>query len=238
MVSRPRRRLPAGVTASMPRQVREIRGQLARCLIGEVQQEPAAALPDLRDAAQDFLFELRAHARKFAQFLVAAKLLELVDGGDLEVLEEHRDALGAESLDLEEFERGRREFFQQFVALVEAALRFDLLQHRGEAFADAWHIGDFALGIRQDRRDALGIAFDGRCAVAIAADAKAVFARNLHQVGGFVEDPREFTIFQDLILPGLGCECMAVLASDQCGRREITTPSERRRKRCSNPVRR
>ena len=154
----------------------------------------------LRDAAQDFLFELRAHARQLAQLLVAAQLFEFVHRRDLEVLEQQRDALRPESLDLEKFERRRREFLQQLIALVEAALRFDLLQHRGETFADAGNIGDFPLRIRQNGGDAFGIAFDRRSAVAVAADAKAIFARDLHQVGGFREDSCEFAIFQDFSL--------------------------------------
>ena len=49
-----------------------------------------------------------------------------------------------------------------------------------------------------------GIAFDRRSAVAIAADAKAVFAGDLHQVGGLVENPREFAIFQAFSLAFAG----------------------------------
>ena len=57
---------------------------------------------------------------------------------------------GPESLNLQELERRRREFLQQFVTFVAAAARFDLLQDCGEAFADARDIGDFAFRIGEN----------------------------------------------------------------------------------------
>ena len=111
------------------------------------------------------------------------------------VLEEQRDALGAEALDLEELERVGGNCASS-VSRFSKEPRFESSsQHAGQAFADAGNFGDFALGVREDLVDALGIAFDGRCAVAIAADAEAIFAGDLHQVGGFGEHPRKFTIF-------------------------------------------
>ena len=43
--------------------------------------------------------------------------------------------------------------------------------------------------------DALGMAFHSGGAVAIAADAEAILAGDLHQVGGFVKDARDFFVF-------------------------------------------
>ena len=77
---------------------------------GVAQQKAAGALAILRDGAQHLLFELGAHARQLAQFLLLAEALQFVDGADAEVLEDQRDALRAEALDLEELERGGREF--------------------------------------------------------------------------------------------------------------------------------
>ena len=92
--------------------------------LGIAQQKAAGALPILRDGAQDLLLQLRAHARQHAQLLLLAEALQFVDGADVEVLEDQRDALGPEPLDLEELERGRRKFRQQHVApLAGAALQ-------------------------------------------------------------------------------------------------------------------
>ena len=101
-----------------------------------------------------------------------------------------------EPLDLQKLERGGGKLEQQFIALVATAVRFDLLQHCREPLADPRNIGDLALRVCENVGDALRIAFDRGRAIAIAADAKAVFARDLHQVGGLVENPREFAIFQ------------------------------------------
>ena len=98
--------------------------------------------PKLGDPAQNFLFELRAHARQRAQLLVFAKLLQFIDGADLKMFEEQRDTLRPQSLDLQKIERGGRKLQQQFIAAIAAAALVDLRQHRGESFADTRHIGD------------------------------------------------------------------------------------------------
>jgi len=150
----------------------------------------------LRDAAQHLLFELRAHARKFAQLLVAAELLQFVHRCDAEVLEQQCDALWSEPLNFQELERHGREFQQQLIAFVEAAALVDVLQDGGQAFSDARNVGDLPFRIRENSGDALGITFDRGSAVAITADAETVFARDLHQIGGLIEDSCEFAIFQ------------------------------------------
>ena len=195
MVSLPRRRLPAAAIFSMPAGFRKIRDQFRRDLLPEAQQETAGALAILRDRLEHLLFQLGAHARQLAQLLLLADALQLVDGGDLVVLVDQRDALRAQALDLQQLEQRGRKLRQQRVALFERAALGEFLEHARDAFADARNLGDLALGIAQDVVDALGIAFDGRSGVAIAADAKAVFAGDLHQVGGLGEHPREFTIF-------------------------------------------
>ncbi len=112
------------------------------------------------------------------------------------MLEQQRDTFRTQPLDLQEFERRRRELQQQLIALVATPLGFDLLENSRQTFADPGDIRDFALRIREDPGNALRITFDRGSAVAVTADAKAVFARDFHQVGGFVENLRKFTIFQ------------------------------------------
>ena len=114
----------------------------------------------------------------------------------MEVFEDERDALGAEALDLEEFERAGREFRQQQVAALAGAAFGDLGQHLGQAFADAGNVGDLAVGVAQDIGDTLRVAFHGGGAVAIAANAEAIFGGDLHQIGGFPEDARDFLVLQ------------------------------------------
>ncbi len=92
----------------------------------------------------------------------------------------------------------------EFIALVEGAVRFNLVEHRGKTFANAGNIGDFALGVGQDIGDALRMAFDRRRAVAVTADAKTVFAGDLHQIGRFVENASEIAVFQAFSLPAAG----------------------------------
>ena len=111
---------------------------------------------------------------------------------------------GPEALDLEELERGGRELCEQHVAPLAGAALDDFREHGGEAFADAGNVGDLALGVAQDVGDALGIAFDGGGAVAVAADAEAVFAGDLHQIGGFPEHARDFFVLHVLSLASTG----------------------------------
>ena len=101
---------PAGVMASTPGVCRQMLDQIRRpCSRPIAQQIASAALAILRDGAQHLLFQLRAHARQLAQLLFPAEAFQFVDGADVEVLEDQRDALGAQALDLEELERARRE---------------------------------------------------------------------------------------------------------------------------------
>ncbi len=78
-------------------------GEVWNYLIGrslaEAHQESARALPVLRDRLQNLLFELRAHARQFAQLLLFADPLQIIDGCDFMVFPQQGDAFGPESLD-------------------------------------------------------------------------------------------------------------------------------------------
>ena len=128
------------------------------------------------------------------------------------MFEQQRDALRPESLDLQELQRGRPETS----AAARRACRTDrarssFLQHGGEAFADAGHIGDLAFGIVQDVGDAFRITFDGGRAVAVAADAEAVFAGDLHQIGGFIQQACEFAVLQSMMIRS--GQCIPVLCS-------------------------
>src|SRR5215469_8024021 len=82
--------------------------QLACHVLGVTEQIPSASLAILRDGAQYLLFEPGAHPRKITQLLIETEAFQLVDGGDMEMLEDERDALGSQALNLEELERGGR----------------------------------------------------------------------------------------------------------------------------------
>jgi hypothetical protein len=163
---------------------------------GIAHQIPPRAPAIVGDRPQHLLLELRAHARQIAQLLLDAELLELVDRSRRVVLEDERDALGPEPLNLQKFERARREFLEQLVAPLVGSPLDDLGDNHGQAFADALDLGDLAVGIAEDVDDAFGEAFDGGGAVAIAADAEAVVPIDLHEVGSLPEDARDFLILQ------------------------------------------
>ena len=150
-----------------------------------------------RDGAQHLLFELGAHARQLAQLLLLAEALQFVDGADVEVLEDQRDALGAEALDLEELERAGREFLP---AAGRAARRSRVRRFRPAPAASPLPMPGMSVTLRSGSRriSAMrsGIAFHGGRAVAIAANAEAVLAGDLHQIGGFPEHARDFLVLQ------------------------------------------
>src|SRR6516162_7645273 len=68
------------------------------------------------------------------------------------------------------------------------------MQNRADAFTDPGNIGDLALRISQDVVDPLRVALDDSSGVAIAPDAEAILARDLHQVGGFIEQAGELPV--------------------------------------------
>ena len=200
-VSRPRRRLPAGVIASTPGVCRSVGDQFGGHAFGVAQQVAAGAQAVLRDGAQHLLFQLGAHARQHAQLLLLAEAFQLVDGADAVVLEDERDALRPEPLDFEELERAGRELLR---AARRAARRSRCStisrQHRRQALADAGNIGDLARRIAQDIGDALGMAFDGRGAVAVAADAEGILAGDLHQIGRLPQHARDFLVLHPMTI--------------------------------------
>ena len=171
-----------------PLDAREILDQLLSGAVGEVDQKPSGASFVAFDAAQDLLFELLAHARKGPQLAVAAELFEPVDGADAEVEENGGDAFRTESSDFEQFERRRRILLQQLIAPLETASLGELMQGRGDSFADALDLGDLALGVIDNCFDAPRVAVDDDRRVAVAPDAEAVHIGDLHQISRFVEE--------------------------------------------------
>src|SRR5947209_1234647 len=61
-----------------PAGFRKILDQFGPNAVTEAQQKSSRALPVLRDRSQHLLFELGAHARQFAQFLLFADALQIV----------------------------------------------------------------------------------------------------------------------------------------------------------------
>ena len=116
------------------------------------------------------------------------------------MLEEKRDGLWTQTLDLKEFESRGGKLLQQFVPFIERAALADFLENCRKALPDAGDIGHLAFGIRQDIGDAFGIAFDRRSAIPIAPDAKAVLACDFHQVAGFRQNAGEVSVLQVLSL--------------------------------------
>src|ERR1700729_2663186 len=94
--------------------------------LAEAHQESSGPLAVLLDRLQNLLFELRAHAWQFAQLLLFADPLQIVDGRYLMMFPEQGDAFGAESLDSEQFENRRWELLQQQITLIEGSTLADL----------------------------------------------------------------------------------------------------------------
>ena len=76
----------------------------------------------------------------------------------------------------------------------------DFAQNGCKALSDTGNVRELALGVGENVGNALGIAFDRGGAVAVTANAETILTRDLHQIGGFVEDAREFTVLQESIL--------------------------------------
>ncbi len=112
------------------------------------------------------------------------------------MLQDERDAFGPEALNLQEFDRGGREFLQQQIAALAGAMIDDLVQHHRQPFADARDVGDFAGRVGEDIGDTLRIAFHRGGAVAIAADAKPILGGDLHQVRRLPQHARDFLVLQ------------------------------------------
>ena len=109
-VSRPRRRLPAAVIFSTPCSSPRYVGELSAT---PVRRSSAGSV---RCCCRYCAIERRTFSSSLApmrgsvaQLLLLAELLQLVDGADLEMLEEQRDALRPEALNFQKFERGRRD---------------------------------------------------------------------------------------------------------------------------------
>ena len=119
MVSLPRRRLPAAVMLSTPGVSFRYSISSAATRWPKLSRKRPALWRYCAIDLQDLLFELGAHARQLAQLLLAADALQIVDGADVVVLEQQRDALRAQALDLQQLERAGRILLEQLIALLE-----------------------------------------------------------------------------------------------------------------------
>jgi len=117
------------------------------------------------------------------------------------MLENQRNALRPEPLDFEEFERARRKFQQQLVALLAGLPLDNFADDEREPLPDTRDFGDLARRIAHDIGDALGESFDRGGAIPIAANPEPVLARNLHEIGGLPEDARNFFVLQKVLAP-------------------------------------
>src|SRR6266699_728849 len=113
------------------------------------------------------------------------------------MLEQHGNALGAESLDFEKFQGGGRILLQPVIAALAGTSLDDVGEHGGEALSDTCDFGNLAGGVFHNVVHALRVAFDCAGAVAVAADAEAVLARDLHEIGGFVQGTGDLFVFHD-----------------------------------------
>src|ERR1039458_801014 len=144
------------------------------------------------------------------------------------MLEQQRDALRSQPLDLEEFERGRRELLQQQIAALAGAAPDDLFENEGQAFADAGDAGDLALRVLEDVFDPLGMAFDSGSAVAVTADAERIFSGDLHQIGGFPEDARYLLVLHPRSILALAFRSNPTALCGARSHRNSRTPGGRR----------
>jgi len=148
----------------------------------------------LFDRTQDLLFELRAHPRQRAELLLQAQFFQFVDGGDWEMLEQDGDTLGSESLNFQKLQRSGRIFEQPEITPLAGSTLENFPDYDRQPFSNPRNIGDLAIRIPHDIFNPLRISLDRGGAIPVAADAEGVFARDLHQIGGFVEAAGDFSI--------------------------------------------
>src|ERR1039458_2634674 len=144
------------------------------------------------------------------------------------MLEQQRDALRSQPLDLEEFERGRRELLQQQIAALAGAVIADLPQCDGELLSDPRDFCDFARGVLEDVRHPLRVALDGTRAVEICAHGTGIFAGDLHELGGFRENTRYLLVLHPRSILALAFRSNPTALCGARSHRNSRTPGGRR----------
>ena len=170
-----------------PWQTREQLLQFFRRRGSEVDQKTPRAPPVYRDRLQDLLFQLRPHPWQFAQLLFAAQALQIVDRTHAKSLDQHRDTLRPQPLDLQHLQRRRRILFEHLVAAVETAAPGDLPQNVRDPLTDPGDLCHLALRVRDNPHHRFRIALNRLRRIPVATDPEPVLRRNLHQIGGLIQ---------------------------------------------------
>jgi hypothetical protein len=118
----------------------------------------------------------------------------LIHGGCLEGFPEQSDFFGAERLEREQVEDGRRIFLQELGAELVVAGLENFLDMLGHAVADAGQ-GSELLGVAGELLDGLGEAADEFGAALVAAVAADDGAVNFQELRGFAKNALDLAVF-------------------------------------------
>ncbi len=145
------------------------------------------------DALADVLLGLFTEARQHRHLALQTERLQLFHGGDLQLLEEHLDLLGAEPGDFEHFEQTRREGGLEFLVISQATGGDEfgdfLLQGVAQAF-------DLAQAILSDQaRDRLRQVFDRAGGILIRPRLEGVFPFQFEERPDLHQDGRHLIFF-------------------------------------------
>ena len=192
-VSRPRRRLPAGVTVVDAGELEDEVGDAVGGLAGVVDAEAGGVAAVVLDAFEELGGELFSHAGELVEVAGFGGGFEGVDVGDLEGGPDEGDGFGAHAGEAEEFEHGGAVAGEEFGTQRHGAGGDEVADVEGHGLADA---GDgeegFGVGFGGGEGGQLGgLLLDGFGGAAVGADAEDVGTIDFEQGGGFVEEAGE-----------------------------------------------
>ena len=210
-VSRPRRSEPAISIRSMPpcaRSTSTICPAIARATCRGVRVRPA------RHAAIPLRMLSRVFSRTPATPMIRptpARLLELLDRADPQLLVQGARGLGPEAAHLEEDGERRRQVAAQRLHVAHRARGEVFLDPRGQLLADARE--GLEPSPRGDGGDVLGQRLQGLGGALVGADAESALLAGLEQRGDLVENPRDIEVFHVLMVHSPRCDRRMVLGS-------------------------
>ncbi len=170
------------------RTLAQIADERGRGIVRIRQEMPPGVALALLERLQDERLLFPAHAAQRADASIGRRALEVVERPDPELAVQRGHGLGADALQVEQIQNGRRKLGEELAMKGRAAGFGDLADSGGQILPDARNLAQPRF---VERRELVRMVRGDVGAVAIRADLEGVVALDLQEIGNLAENARD-----------------------------------------------